>query len=370
MTSAPLLAARGLAILAIAMGIGRFAFTPMLPLMQDAGLSLAAGGWIAAANYAGYLAGALIAFAWPMPTLMALRAGLVATVLTTAGMAFASSLPAALALRFAAGIANAIMLVCTTAWCIEALNRRGRGELAGWVFSGVGWGIAGAGLACMALMVAGVGADAAWLVLGGLAAIGSMFAWPRGSEGASAAGGATGRFPWSARTVKLVLCYTALGFGYIIPATFLPAMARQTMPDPRLFGWVWPIFGVAAALSTVLIARTKGVDHRHTWIAGNVAMAVGLLVPAAFPMIATMALAGLLVGGTFMVITMAALQAAREAEPSHARALIAVMTAGFALGQMIGPLVANRLGGAEGDPARALVLAAVLLGVSSLALRK
>src|SRR2546430_13524654 len=52
----------GLAALAVAMGIGRFAFTPLLPMMQDdAGISLAQGGYLASANYLGYLAGALLA---------------------------------------------------------------------------------------------------------------------------------------------------------------------------------------------------------------------------------------------------------------------------------------------------------------------
>ena len=51
----------GLIGLAVAMGIGRFAFTPLLPLMQhDAGVSLVQGGWLATANYAGYLIGASI----------------------------------------------------------------------------------------------------------------------------------------------------------------------------------------------------------------------------------------------------------------------------------------------------------------------
>ena len=45
----------GLLSLAVAMGIGRFAFTPMIPLMlQDGQLDVAAGGWVAAANCAGY----------------------------------------------------------------------------------------------------------------------------------------------------------------------------------------------------------------------------------------------------------------------------------------------------------------------------
>ena len=66
----------GLAGLAVAMGIGRFAFTPLLPLMQrDAGLSLADGSWLATANYVGYLAGAVVCIVAPpdASTLISLR---------------------------------------------------------------------------------------------------------------------------------------------------------------------------------------------------------------------------------------------------------------------------------------------------------
>ena len=46
--------------LAIAMGIGRFAFTPILPMMlADGVIDLAAASWLASANYLGYLAGAV-----------------------------------------------------------------------------------------------------------------------------------------------------------------------------------------------------------------------------------------------------------------------------------------------------------------------
>ena len=49
------IAATGMVALAVAMGIGRFAFTPLLPMMlHDGVLGLPAASWLATANYLGY----------------------------------------------------------------------------------------------------------------------------------------------------------------------------------------------------------------------------------------------------------------------------------------------------------------------------
>ena len=62
---------------------------------------------------------------------------------------------------------------------------------------------------------------------------------------AAATGGArAAKVP--AGTTGLVVCYGVLGFGYILPATFLPVLARSVVEDPRLFGLAWPVFGVMA----------------------------------------------------------------------------------------------------------------------------
>src|SRR5574339_690392 len=98
----------GLLALALAQGIGRFAFTPILPMMQDdAGVSLAQGGWLAAANYLGYLAGALWAMVQRARADHAIRAGLAITTGATLAMAFTESFSLWLALRALAGVASA-----------------------------------------------------------------------------------------------------------------------------------------------------------------------------------------------------------------------------------------------------------------------
>src|SRR3982750_3715320 len=149
----------GLAALAAAMGIGRFAFTPLLPLMQaEGGMSLAGGGYLASANYIGYLVGALTA----ARVRLALPISLFAIAAGTLAMGFTHGMVAWLLLRFAAGVVSAWALVQVSAWALPRLSAR----LTGVVFAGVGVGIALAGLACLALMQFRAHASQAWLALG------------------------------------------------------------------------------------------------------------------------------------------------------------------------------------------------------------
>src|SRR3981189_3641497 len=135
----------GLAALAVAMGVGRFAFTPLLPMMQgDAGVSLAQGGYLAAANYIGYLAGALWAMR-PARADVAIRISLLTIAVATLAMGVTQGMPAWIWWRTVAGGASAWALVQVSSWCLQELAARGKPELGGVVFSGVGFGIALAG---------------------------------------------------------------------------------------------------------------------------------------------------------------------------------------------------------------------------------
>ena len=113
-----------------------------------------------------------------------------------------------------------------------------------------------------------------------------------------------------------MLCYGTFGFGYIVPATFLPAMAQQLVPDPLVFGLTWPLFGLAAALSVAAAARwLPGWPRRRVWALAQGTMALGTALPLATQALWALAASAVLVGGTFMVATMAGLQLAREQLP-------------------------------------------------------
>lgn len=344
----------GLIALAIAMGIGRFAFTPMLPLMTRAGSAdVAAGGWLAAANYAGYLLGALTTARLPLTPQ---RVGLLALALivaSTAAMGWTASLPAWLLLRFVAGVASAWALVSTSVWCLAWLSRFERPAGPGLLYAGVGTGIALAGLYCWRAGAADVAPDALWLQLGALALVGLAavaLLMPRGAPGApgaaspapAAAGPATaGGVAWG-----LVISYGLLGFGYILPATFLPVLARAVVDDPAVFGAAWPVFGAAAAVSTLFasLALSK-MARRHVLAGSHALMALGCLLPVLHLSALTVLLAALLVGGTFMVATMAGMQEARARSLGDPTRALGRMTAAFAIGQMAGPMLSSLLSG-------------------------
>ena len=163
------------------MGIGRFAFTPVWPLMaHDAALSLEQGGWLASANYAGYLLGALIAAAWPpRRPLAALGASLLAVAALTLAMPLPHSVAGWAALRLAAGWASALGFICVASWRPARAGDPIEPAASAVVYAGVGAGIAATGLACLALMAAGATAAQCWMALGALALALSMAAWPR-----------------------------------------------------------------------------------------------------------------------------------------------------------------------------------------------
>jgi MFS family permease len=357
------LALAGLAALALAQGIGRFAFTPLLPMMQDdAGLSLAQGGSLAAANYLGYLVGAMWAMR-PANAALVIRASTVVVAAATLAMGFSHGMAVWMVLRFVAGVASAWSLVYVSAWCLARLDGRRMGV----VFAGVGAGVALAGFLCLGLARVGASSSQGWMVLGVMAIVITAFVWPVFAGPIEGAKTERARLVWSSEAVRLVLCYTAYGFAYIVPATFVPAMAKAIVPDPAIFGWAWPLFGGTAAGSTLFISRWQPrLGARRVWIISAFVLAAGTAAPLVLPGLAGIVVAAVLVGGTFVTITMAGLQVAREIAGAGAPPLMAAMTAGFGLGQVAGPLLVAQLG-ERGIPI-ALAGSAFLVAASGFAL--
>ena len=360
--------------LATAMGIGRFAFTPLLPMMLADGVTdLPGASFLASANYAGYLVGALLCtfqpFIWSrfkaLPQVAAttwLRGGLVATCVLTLGMAL--QLPVLWPwLRFAAGVASAFVFVFTSGWCLARLAERNASNLGGLMFTGPGVGIAVSGLLASGMVALQWKAAAGWLIFGALACVLTAITWrtfamnlvihsgihpgtklavtPVQTDGikpnAHALPNAVSRW----QMFWLAIAYGLDGLGYIVTATFLPVIARQVMPGSAWLDLFWPLFGVAVVAGALISTRISLKGDLRYLLAGSYLMqAIGVIMTVWLPTPLGFALGSLLLGLPFTAITFFAMQEVRRLVPHNVAGYTGLITAVYGLGQIAGPPMA------------------------------
>ena len=368
--------------LATAMGIGRFAFTPLLPMMLADGVTdLPGASFLASANYAGYLLGALLCtfqpFIWSrfktLPPVLAttwLRGGLLATCVLTLGMAL--QLPALWPwLRFAAGVASAFVFVFTSGWCLARLAERNASNLGGLMFTGPGVGIAVSGLLASGMVALHWKAAAGWLIFGVLACVLTAMTWRTfamnlrvqvaanpGSKPAPNSGvklaNATNKKDGAMATAHaaispvsrwqmfwLAIAYGLDGLGYIVTATFLPVIARQVMPGSAWLDLFWPLFGVAVVAGALISTRISLKGDLRFLLAGSYIMqAIGVIMTVWLPTPLGFALGSLLLGLPFTAITFFAMQEVRRLVPHNVAGYTGLITAVYGAGQIAGPPMA------------------------------
>jgi MFS family permease len=362
-------AARGAAALAAGVGVGRFVYTPILPLMHaQAGLSSAAGASLATANYVGYLAGALVTTFRPalVRSPAALRGALVILIATLALMPVTVDPAVWFALRLVAGAASAVVFVIAVSAMLTHLREHAH-HLTGWAFGGVGGGIALTG--ALVLVVRSEATwQAAWWSSAILTVALTAGAWsmtpepaprpvadsspgaaPTATPGAAPTGpgGAVPTVPGGANRPSthrwfsaLWVSYSLEGVGYIIAGTFLVAAIEQSSP-----GWLgsgaWVLVGIAAVPSSALWA---GLAHRWSrpalLLVALVIQSIGIALPVLVGGAAAALTSAVLFGATFMGVGTISL--AIGAQLRFPRA-VALLTTGYSLGQIIGPLLVTPL---------------------------
>ncbi|MER5659841.1 YbfB/YjiJ family MFS transporter [Streptomyces mirabilis] len=370
------------------MGVGRFVYTPILPLMHaGAGLSAGAGANLATANYIGYLLGALVGILAPavVRSRALLRISLVVLTGTLAAMPATHDTGVWFALRLPAGVASALIFVIAVSSLLSHL-REYPAHLPGWAFGGVGAGIALSGLLVLLLRPV---ADwrAAWWASAALAAVLAVASWnlrpeapptttqaPQAPQAIQAAQ-ATEATAVTAATVDdsrgprthrwftaLFASYTLEGIGYIIAGTFLVAAIEQSSPGP-LGGGAWVLVGLAAVPSSALWARLgRRWSRPDLLLAALVVQAVGIALPALIGGAPAALVSAVLFGATFIGVSTLALATGAHLEFPRS---VALLTAGYSVGQILGPLAVAPL--LHHGYQQALVLAASVVLVAAVA---
>ena len=332
--------------LVMAMGIGRFSLTPQLPhLISEGQIDLTGAGLIAAANYLGYLIGALDAIRARRPAQVhnRLLSGLWLCVGLTFVSFWAQGFWPHLVLRFGAGVASAWVMVMITSLSQHLAVSTHRPRLGALVFAGPGVGVLLTGLLALGANVTGQNSATLWLIyavaaLIMLLAILPMLPTPAAQPSPSVTVAPSARTPGISR---LGAIYGLYGLGYIIPATFLSQMANARFHGQWQADLFWPAFGLCAALGVLLISfrRINPNTTRYGLMGGLWIQALGVLA-CLLPSSAGLALGVILCGTPFLACMPLVMQRSRDLAPHATQRNAALLTACFAVGQLSGPLLA------------------------------
>lgn len=364
--------AGGAAFAVVGNGIGRFAFTPLLPMMlHDGLLDLQGGSWLATANYLGYFVGAALCAAVPfllrhgsasrqVSAATIVKAGLVVTAILT--LAMAVEWPEGWLLwRFLSGVTSAVVFVYTSSWCLQTLAGMEASALGGIIFMGPGVGIIVTGLMTTAMVACGWHAETGWLAYGALAVLLAALVWPvvRNRSATPQSAPARQNQPQESATkqapkqglssnrneiIFLAAIYGLAGFGYIITATYLPVIARESLPASQWADLFWPVFGLGVALGALLVTRLPlHWDQRDLLVGGYMVQAAGVLACVLFPSVPGFVLGSLLTGAPLTALTLFAMREVRRLNPLMASSLMGLLTAVYGIGQILGPPLATAL---------------------------
>lgn len=366
----------GIFSLILVLGVARFSYTPLLPLMQkQAGLGVAEAGWLAGINYAGYLSGALIASLISDLVLKdrLYRIGLVVAILSTAVMGMTTDVTVWALSRFFAGLASAAGMLLGTGLILNWLIRHNHRSELGIHFAGIGIGIAGCATA-VAVMSHWLDWRQQWFaftVFGCLLLVPAL-RWlpPPDTSGVTKTGQKMEDKPPSPLFMRLFMAaYFCAGIGFVVSATFIVAIIERL---PGLAGQgnlVFLAIGIGAAPACInwdLISRRVG--DINALIAAAVLQIVGIVLPVVVGGLPAAIFGALLFGGTFIGMVSLVLTMAGRYYPTRPAKMMGKMTLSYGVAQIIGPIVTGWLATTLGSYNAGLYFAAAVMLVGTVLL--
>ena len=355
----------------IAIGFGRFIYTPILPNMQDdLNLSSTTMGIISSYNYFGYLIGSIIPIIWKFSDFRNMIIfSSIFSVITIYLMGFTGDIKFFIILRFLCGLSSAFGFVFTISFMFNFFKDFENKTLQLYHFCGIGLGIVIGTVTVWIISMAGLFWNHQWLIVGFigiLLCIPIIIFIPKQLDLVTET---RSQIKSKVKTdfITISFGYFFFGVGYIIFGTFISAIARDSFEIPSYQYLSWIIVGFFAIPSVLFwdwISKKISIDFLLFLSCSTVTLGVSFLLfnnNLNYFLISCL-LYGLGVPGSVALV----LVEGKKRFIGNVNISVAVMTSAFSVGQILGPYISGILIDLENNYKSSIFLAIICLILSSI----
>ncbi|MCZ4236655.1 YbfB/YjiJ family MFS transporter [Staphylococcus equorum] len=369
----------GMICLFIVMAIGRFAYTPIMPFMQQTGhMDNQSAGLLATINYLGYLIGAIIPI-WIVvfSKVTDLKVYLLINIVSTILMGLFDNFTLWIIFRLIAGITSGTVFVLASNVALEALRAANKGRISGMLYSGVGLGIFTSSIFIF-LFTTENNWKITWILLGVFALVMGSFVFFGMRQNSNVENETqtlnekedkpkvklNKKFIWG-----FSIAYFCEGAGYIITGTFLVAIVKSIPEFADYAALSWMFVGLGAIPSTILWSMmAEKLGYSKATNLAFILQIIAVILPIFSESITSLVISSILFGATFLGLTTLFMSKAQTLmfQSNSKINLVASLTVIYSLGQMIAPALSGVLIGESGNYNAALIFASIILCVGLL----
>ena len=361
----------GIAALTIAIGIGRFSYTPILPYMiSELNLTTTDAGLIASSNYLGYLLGSLIPIfpQFPKNIRSIFIYSIFISIISLFAMGLTNTFEVFILIRFIHGIFSAFVLILGTSLIVSHVQKKGKIFLGTAHFSGVGLGMALSAIVVSYLGFLNFTWDELWFSIGILAIMLSFQIIKfTPIQKAEVKYNLKSKNKTSLGFSLITISYGLYGFGYVAFGTFISTMSRLTPGLEKTEPYVWFVVGVTG-IPSVFFWNWFGskIGNDIGLFLANLILGLGVLFSVLINNEFGIFISCILFGLSFVPITSMCLLEGQKRFSGSFIVSTAILTFSFSIGQMIGPYLSGLLTDYYGSFFFSMIISGIVLIFGSL----
>ncbi len=361
----------GIAALTIAVGIGRFSYTPILPYMiSELNLTTTEAGLIASSNYLGYLLGSLIPIfpKFPKNIRSIFIYSIFISIISLFAMGLTNTFEVFILIRFIHGVFSAFVLILGTSLIVSHVQKKGKLFLGTAHFSGVGLGMALSAIVVSYLGFLNFTWDELWFCIGILAIMLSFQIIKfTPIQKAEVKYNLKSKNKTNLGFSLITISYGLYGFGYVAFGTFISTMSRLTPGLEKTEPYVWFVVGVTG-IPSVFFWNWFGskIGNDIGLFLANLILGLGVLFSVLINNEFGIFISCILFGLSFVPITSMCLLEGQKRFSGSFIVSTAILTFSFSIGQMIGPYLSGLLTDYFGSFFFSMIISGIVLIFGSL----